>query len=141
MLKKVIIAALALLLVPALCMAAPCPNYEVGYQGNAKACMYGLTNPVPGVGVKLEVGALTINKVTDAAGKYTVKAKVNNCPGAADGTAIGFYTQAWQVTLDMGVGYAGLTKTCKASETFICCCPQCVQSIIKSCSILFKFCC
>jgi hypothetical protein len=140
MLKKVMLATLVLLLVPAFCMAA-CPYYEVGYKGKAEYCSFGLTNPVPGVAVKLTVGQDTVSKVTDGAGKYCVKKKVNNCDGAAEGTAIGYYTQSWSVDLDMGAAYAGTKRTCSTSATFICCCPQCVQSIIKECSIIFRFCC
>ena len=127
-----------MLAVPSLLLAQQiCPKYELGFKGDAKACIFGVTFPIVGASVVLttpENGSFA--KVTDAAGTYVVKGKVNNCT-----LPVGFYTQKWSVTIDAGSLGIPASKTCNASADFICCCEQCVQSIIKTCKLLYKFCC
>jgi len=136
--KKVLLLVVCVMfLVPSFVWAA-CPNYEFGYKGDAKACIFGITFPIVGASVVLKdvaTGA-TISKVTDAAGTYKVSFKTNNCPNP-----IGFFTQKWSVTVDAGSLGIPASKTCDASADMICCCEQCVQKIIQTCKLLYKFCC
>ena len=136
--KKVLILVVCMLVVPSLVLAA-CPKYEIGYKGSAKQCIFGITGPIVGATVTLTTPENPAKvKLTDAAGTYLIKEKINNCPGT------GFYTQKWAVTID-ATGVIGQVsngiKTCSAKADFACCCTQCVQSIIKSCKLLYKFCC
>ncbi|MEJ2671851.1 MAG: hypothetical protein P8168_06545 [Deltaproteobacteria bacterium] len=136
--KKTLLLVLCFMLVVPALAYAQCPNYEIGYKGNAKACIFGITMPLPGATVQMSTpeNGIVCDKVTDAAGKYTCKVKINNCANE-----FGFYTQQWSVTVDANILGIPLAKTCNAKADFICCCPQCVQSIIKTCRILYKFCC
>jgi hypothetical protein len=127
-----------MLVVPSLVLASTCPKYEIGYKGDAKACIFGITFPIVGASVVLstpENGAV-VTKVTDAAGTYCAKFKLNNCT-----MPVGFYTQKWQVVVDANSLGIPASKTCTAQADFICCCEQCVQSIIQTCKLLYKFCC
>ena len=137
--KKVLLLVVCMLVVPSLVLAS-CPNYEIGFKGDAKACIFGITFPIVGASVKLTTPENpAISKVTDGAGSYVIKEKVNNCT-----MPIGFYSQKWSVTVDatavIGKVATGV-NTCDAAADFICCCEQCVQSIIKTCKLLYKFCC
>ena len=137
--KKAILLALCIILVVPLLAYAQCPNYEFGYQGQAQACIFGMVFPVVGAGVTLHDlnnAANDISDVTDAAGNYAVSIKTNNC-----GRDFGFVTQKWSVVIDTNAFGLPATKTCEAQADFICCCEQCVQSIIQTCSLLYKFCC
>ncbi|MGB8990916.1 MAG: carboxypeptidase-like regulatory domain-containing protein [Desulfobaccales bacterium] len=101
-------------------------------------CIFGIASPIVGASVQLSTpeNGVLVTKPTDAAGTFTVKTKVNNCT-----LSVGFYPQAWSVTIDAhGLGIPA-AKTCSASVDFICCCKQCVQSIIKTCKLMYKFCC
>ena len=138
--KKVLILVVCMLVVPSLVLAA-CPKYEIGYKGTATSCIFGIPGVIVGASVQLSTpeNGVLVTKPTDAAGTYTVKHKVNNCT-----LPVGFYTQKWSVTIDatgvIGQVATGI-KTCSAQVDFICCCSQCVQSIIKTCKLVFKFCC
>jgi hypothetical protein len=137
MLKKVIVAALAMMLVPTLCFAT-CGLWELGYKGKAESCVMNIKLPVPGVPVKLVAapGGQSTNKTTDAAGKYCISLKFNNCK-----TNVGFFTQAVAVSLDMtSIGYP-IKKTCSFSDDYPCCCDLCTIKVIKCCDILYRFCC
>ena len=134
--KKVLLLVVCMLVVPSLVLAA-CPKYQIGYKGNATMCLFGIPAPIVGASVQLSTpeNGVVVTKPTDAAGKYVVKYKVNNCVNQ-----FGFYTQAWSVTIDAnGLGIPA-SKTCSASVDFICCCKQCVQSIIKTCKLFYNFC-
>lgn len=139
--KKLLLLVVCFLLVVPVLANAACPPYEIGYKGDATMCIFQITSGIIGASVVLSTpeNGVLVSKVTDAAGKYTVKAKINNCV-----EPVGFYTQNWQVDIDASAiigNVAGAKKTCKASADFICCCPQCVQSIVKTCKLLYKFCC
>ena len=136
--KKMLLLVVGFLLVVPVLANAACPNYEIGYKGNATMCLFGVYAPIVGAKVDLATpeNGVVVSKVTDAAGKYVAKYKVNNCP-----QQFGFYTQAWQVTIDANSLGIPASKTCKTSADFICCCAQCVQSIVKSCKLFYKFCC
>ncbi|MGB8990908.1 MAG: hypothetical protein WCD80_02520 [Desulfobaccales bacterium] len=136
--KKVLLLVACMLVVPSLVLASNgCPKYELGFKGDAKACIFGVTFPIVGASVVLTTPENQgISKVTDAAGTYVVKEKVNNCT-----LPVGFYTQKWSVTINAGALGIPASKTCDASADFICCCEQCVQSIVKTCKLLYAFCC
>ena len=134
--KKVLLLVVCMLVVPSLVMAA-CPKYELGFKGDAKACIFGITFPIVGASVVLTTPENPgIYKLTDAAGTYVIKEKVNNCT-----LPVGFYTQKWQVVIDSTSLGLPASKTCTAQADFICCCEQCVQSIVKTCKLLYAFCC
>ena len=137
--KKVLLLVACMLVVPSLVLAQAinCPKYEVGFKGDAKACIFGITFPIVGATVTLNTaGNAGGVKNTDAAGTYVIKEKLNNCT-----TPVGFYTQKWSVTINANALGIPASKTCDAQADFICCCEQCVQSIVKTCKLLYKFCC
>jgi hypothetical protein len=142
MLKKVLLVALALLLVPAFCYAGSCPNYEFGFQGKTRSCVQGLWTNIPGSCVDLYNNGVKVgHAVTNAAGCYKVTKSCNACDGARRGTAIGYINESWSVTIALPYGYAGMTKTCEASKLFTCCCEGCTQCNVKCCDLDFKYCC
>ena len=134
--KKVLLLVVCMLVVPALAYGnGKCPKYEFGYKGDAKACIFGITFPIVGAKVVLTTPEF-LTMVTDAAGTYRISAKVNNCTNE-----FGFYHQSWKVTIDADALGIPAVKSCEAQADFICCCSQCAQSIIKTCKLLYNFCC
>ncbi|MGB8992772.1 MAG: hypothetical protein WCD80_12020, partial [Desulfobaccales bacterium] len=63
--KKVLLLVVCMLVVPSLVLAA-CPKYELGFKGDAKACIFGITFPIVGASVVLTTPENpAISKVTD----------------------------------------------------------------------------
>jgi len=76
----------------------------------------------------------SVQKFTDASGKYVAKMKINNC-----NEEIGLYTQSWSVKIDGNPAGFPQVKTCNSTERFFCCSDQYYdQRILKRCNLLYK---
>lgn len=134
MIKKIIIMTICLLMVHALAYAS-CPKYVIGFQGTAQISVAGMRIPMVGAQVVLTTPeGQSVEKYTDANGKYRATLRINNCH-----EEIGLFTQSWSVKLDGTPAGFPVSRTCETEERFFCCSEQAYnQKVVKRCNLYYK---